>query len=146
MAPLNHQPRRDETLKIDPDQNLEACSIGLMGNRTHRLLAQPGQFTLTYRATVDLEQDVVSDTDQLEEVAHAQLAAEVLPFLNPSRYCESDRLLQYAWDEFGQLPPGYSRVLAIADWVNQSLAYTPGSTGPTSTACDVLLQRQVPGQ
>ena len=141
VADNPHQPRREESITIDPEQELEACSIGLLGNRTHRLLAQPGQFTLRYRATVDLTQDV-ADTSELQEVPHAQLPAEVLPYLNPSRYCESDRLLQYAWDEFGQLEPGHGRVAAIADWVNANLAYTSGSTGPTSTACDVLLQRQ----
>ena len=140
VAENPHQPVREESLTIDPEQELEACHIGLMGNRTHRLLAQPGTFTLRYRATVDLDQDVAG-SNELQEVPHAQLPPEVLTFLNPSRYCESDKLLQFAWNEFGQLQPGYTRVKAITDWVFNSLAYTPGSTGPSSTACDVLLQR-----
>ena len=36
---------------------------------------------------------------------------------------------------------GFDRVSKITDWVYNSLAYVPGSTGPSTTACDVLLQR-----
>jgi transglutaminase-like putative cysteine protease len=140
VAHNDHQPIRDETLTLEPHAEPEACRVGLMGNRTHRLLAQPGEFTLRYRAAVDLDQDTAAG-DALDEVPHADLPPEVLPFLNPSRYCESDRLLKFAWDEFGQLPPGHHRVQAVTDWVHATLDYTPGSTGPTTTACDVLLQR-----
>jgi len=64
-----------------------------------------------------------------------------LAYLNPSRYCESDKLFRFAGEEFGHLLPGYSRVTAICNWTFEHLTYTPGSTGPTTTACDVLLQR-----
>jgi transglutaminase-like putative cysteine protease len=65
----------------------------------------------------------------------------VLTYLNPSRYCESDLLARFAFEEFGQLYPGYSRVQAICNWVFEQLDYTPGSTTATTTAADVLLQR-----
>jgi len=64
-----------------------------------------------------------------------------LPYLNPSRYCESDRLAKFAYDEFGSLDPGYARVSAIVEWVHRHLDYVPGSTGPSTTACDVLVGR-----
>ena len=65
----------------------------------------------------------------------------VLTYLNPSRYCESDLLARFTFEEFGQLYPGYSRVQAICNWVFEQLDYTPGSTTATTTAADVLLQR-----
>ena len=48
----------------------------------------------------------------------------VMPYLYPSRYCQSDRLLNLAWAEFGMLWPDYSRVLAIQHWVKKRVAYT----------------------
>jgi len=53
----------------------------------------------------------------LVEVPVRCLPLEVMPYLYPSRYCESDRLLKLAWTEFGALWPGYSRGLAIQNWV-----------------------------
>ncbi len=69
------------------------------------------------------------------------MPSEVLPYLNPSRYCESDRLLRLARKEFGEAAPGYSRVAAICDWTHELLEYVAGSTNAGSSACDVLVQR-----
>ena len=77
----------------------------------------------------------------LDEVGHPELPVEVLPFLNPSRYCESDQLGQFAWREFSGVPSGHSRVQAIADWVNENISYISGTTDASSSACDVLIQR-----
>nr|WP_233148366.1 transglutaminase family protein [Rhodopirellula sp. MGV] len=83
-----------------------------------------------------------ADATDLGEVPYERLPADVLTYLNPSRYCESDELLGFAMQQFGDLSPGYSRVTAICNWTYDELAYTPGSTGPTTTACDVLRQKQ----
>ena len=69
------------------------------------------------------------------------MPAEVLTYMNPSRYCESELLARFAMEEFGQMPRGFSRVQAICDWVFNHLEYTPGSTNATTCASDVLLQR-----
>jgi transglutaminase-like putative cysteine protease len=42
---------------------------------------------------------------------------------------------------FGSLPPGYHRVEAICQWIRNNIAYQIGSTGPTTTARDVLADR-----
>ena len=99
-----------------------------------------GPVTIGYRATVALDQKTTPQ-DALPETPHAELPPDVLPFVYPSRYCESDRLLKYAHDLFGQVPAGHQRVAHIVDWVHDNLDYTPGSTGPSTTACDVLLGR-----
>ena len=129
-----------ESFYTEPQVPIEACKVGLLGNRLHRVEVQPGWLEVHYRATVELDDDS-NERSNVEEVAHAQLPADVLVYLNPSRYCESDRLLQLAWDEFGLIEPGYGRVSTISDWVNGELNYVPGSTGPGTTACDVLIQR-----
>ena len=84
--------------------------------------------------------EVVHSAD-VKEATIAQSPADVLPYLNPSRYCESDLLGRFAFEEFGNLALGFQRVQAICDWVNQFLDYTPAATNATTTAADVLLLR-----
>jgi len=135
-----HQTTTDESLEIQPFQKAEECAVGPLGNRLLRLSVDPGQLSIDYRATVELYADEVDSTD-IPEAVYEDLPADVLSYLNPSRYCESDKLFRFASEEFGQLAAGYSRVTAICNWTYEHLTYTPGSTGPTTTACDVLLQR-----
>jgi len=129
-----------EQFTIEPYTLYAECNVGSEGNRLHRISANVGQLSIQYRATVDLHQQFAAAA-HLPEVDYAQLPAEVLPYLNPSRYCQSDLLARFAFEEFGFMDRGFSRVQAICDWVHDHLEYTPGSTGPTTTATDVLLQR-----
>jgi transglutaminase-like putative cysteine protease len=110
------------------------------GVRGVRLNASPGNLKISYSANVQLSPNV-NQAGQLREVKHKVLPTNVLVYLNPSRYCESDRLGRLAWKEFGQLNSGYFRVQAICDWVNQRIDYVVGSTDASSSACDVLIQR-----
>ena len=59
----------------------------------------------------------------------------------PTRYCESDRLASAAGKLFGEAPAGYARVKTVSDWIHDNVEYRTGSTGTTTTACDVFLQR-----
>ncbi|WP_404308608.1 transglutaminase-like domain-containing protein [Neorhodopirellula lusitana] len=136
----SHQTVTSETLEVRPFQSAEECEVGPLGNRIVRINASPGQMSINYLATVELRSDVVDSTN-VNETNYEQLPADVLSYLNPSRYCESDKLYRFAFEEFGHLLRGYSRVTAICNWTYEQLSYTPGSTGPTTTACDVLLQR-----
>lgn len=68
----------------------------------------------------------------------AELPDETLVYTLASRFCESDRLSNEAWRLFGATPGGYDRVRAIMDFVNSHLTYTSGSSGPSTSALDVL--------
>ena len=140
VADNEHQTIESESLTVEPEMPIESCRAGPLGNRLHRLSAEGGPVTVRYRATITLDQKS-TPKGNLNERSHSQLPAEVLGYLNPSRYCESDRLLTLAWDEFGQMEPGHERVKRVIDWVTDLLSYTPGSTGPSTTACDVLVGR-----
>lgn len=140
VASTEHQTVESESISVEPFIPLEICQAGLLGNKIHRLSAQPGSITIRYRAEVILDQKITPE-DALQETPHAALPGDVLPFINPSRYCESDRLLKLAWDEFGAMVPGHARVAHIVDWVHDHLDYLPGTTGPNTTACDVLVGR-----
>ena len=129
-----------EDLSLDPQLNVERCQIGTAGNQLQRVVVAPGEFRISYRATVELTHQTQNSNDVGESLI-SRTPAEVLTYLNPSRYCESDLLSRFAFEEFGHLYPGFSRVQAICNWVFEQLDYTPGSTNATTTAADVLLQR-----
>ena len=107
------------------------------GNRYARLRADPGALTVRYDATVDIAH-YVATADSIGEVAIAELPPETLPYIYPSRYCQSDRLQQVARAEFGTLQPGYGRVRAIRDWVQQRTRFLSGSSNATTSAVDTL--------
>lgn len=51
------------------------------------------------------------------------LPEEALLFLLGSRYCETDRLSETAWNLFGQTPAGWGRVQAICDYVHRHITF-----------------------
>lgn len=110
------------------------------GNRYMRLRAQPGPLKVTYSATVDLAH-YKADPTQLTEVPIARLPFDVLGYLYPSRYCQSDRLIKFATSEFGHLWQGHSRVLAIRDWVNRRVAFTSNTTNSNTSAVDTIIEQ-----
>jgi transglutaminase-like putative cysteine protease len=92
-----------------------------------------------YDATVDL-QHATAQPHQLAEVPVASLPSDVLTYLYPSRYCQSDRLHRLAVKEFGQLKQGYARVQAIRDWVANRVTFTPNSSNGNTAAVDTLVE------
>ncbi len=136
----DHQQIHTEELNLKPQLNVERFQIGTSGNQLQRVVVAPCEFHVSYRASVELTHET-QDSNDVGESPISQTPPEVLTYLNPSRYCESDLLSRFAFEEFGQLYPGYSRVQAICNWVFEQLDYTPGSTSATTTAADVLLQR-----
>jgi transglutaminase-like putative cysteine protease len=110
------------------------------GSRYMRLRARPGPLTVRYDATVDIRHHFESPA-RIGEVPIERLAPEVLPFIYPSRYCESDRLRRYATREFGHLRQGYWRVQAIREWVAQRTAFTVGSSNSSTSAVDTLIEQ-----
>ncbi|MET3495126.1 transglutaminase-like domain-containing protein [Variovorax boronicumulans] len=71
------------------------------------------------------------------EHAAADLPVSVLPFVLPSRYCEVDsELLQFAWANFLNITPGWSRVQAICDFVHGHLRFNYQNARATRTALE----------
>lgn len=110
------------------------------GNRYMRLRAGPGPLKVSYAATVDLSHHR-ADPAQLAEVPISQLPPEVIGYIYPSRYCQSDRLLKVANREFGQVLWGHNRVQTIRDWVHQHIAFTSNSSNSNTSAVDTLIER-----
>jgi transglutaminase-like putative cysteine protease len=106
-----------------------------------RLRAFAGRFVLRYEASVELHHHL-QEPSTVAEIAVADLPGYVLPYLYPSRYCESDKLNAFAMQSFGGLWQGHPRVQAICDWVQHNVAFTSGSSIGTTSATDTLREQR----
>ena len=100
------------------------------GTRLHRALVEPGLLQVTYDAVV-LGQ---AEPESAEE-------HDLISFLHPSRYCESDSLAPTALAQFGGLR-GMELLDAVSSWVGTNLSYVSGSSLSTDGALRTLLARQ----
>jgi transglutaminase-like putative cysteine protease len=110
------------------------------GSRHLRLRAAPGPLHLSYAATVDLVHHI-ADPQQLPEVPVCRLPPEVIGYLYPSRYCQSDRLGRLAIGTFGGMRQGYARVQAIRDWVQSHVTFLSNTSNANTSATDTLVDR-----
>ena len=113
----------------------------LYGNWCSRILAPAGRLRLTGDGVVrdsGLPDIVASGAPQN---AVQDLPTDTLAFLLGSRYCESDRLSDQAWQLFGSTPPGWARVQAICDYVHNHIAFGYQHARPTKTAWETFNER-----
>ena len=129
-----------EALHISPPVASTVHVDPTYGSRYMRLKAEPGVLAIRYDATVDIAHHTESPA-RIMEVPIAFLPPEVLPYLYPSRYCQSDRLHRFATREFGHLAQGYWRVQAILDWVRHRTKFLSGSSNSSTSAVDTLVEQ-----
>lgn len=130
---------REERLTITPSMKVRTHVDERNGNRFVRLDAPKGVLSVNYRARIELASEAVPL--HLEECPVTAVPDDVLRYLMPSRYCESDVMSRAAQQLFGHLSPGLSRVRAIESWINESICYLPGFSNSTTTAQEVFVQR-----
>ena len=130
----------NERLLLSQDIPHQIHTDPATGNRYLRLHGEPGMLELTYSATVDIRHHR-ADPTQLAEVPVRHLPPHVMGYIYPSRYCQSDRLLRLALNEFGALWQGHSRVQAIRDWVNRHVAFTSNTSNSNTSAVDTLVEQ-----
>lgn len=111
------------------------------GNRYLRLHATEGPLVVQYGAVVALTH-LHLDAKDLPERPVGELPSVVLPYMRPSRYCESDRLARFAQREFGRLPAGAGRVQTIARWVQNHISFRSRSSVGSTSAVDTLISRE----
>ena len=103
-------------------------------------LSAAGRLTIDYHATVTIQR-TIAPLDALLTTPCRALNAQLIPYLWPSRYCESDRFAAFVLREFGQFEGG-AKVSAMADWIRNNLDYRSGTSTSTTTAVDAFLSRQ----
>lgn len=98
------------------------------------------QFKLHYHAVVDVTREETS-LATLTATPHEDLPGDVVPFLRPSRYCQSDLFTEFAEQQFGAHHGG-AKVAAIRDWISTELTYTSGSSNAATTAVETFADRK----
>ena len=111
------------------------------GNTTYRSTLQPGLNVIHHDAIVAVSSQPDNHDQQSLPLPIQQLPPWVLRYTLPSRYCDSDKLLNFAWQQFGQIPNGLDRVVAICNWVHHNIEYRFGSGRADIAASEVVNQR-----
>lgn len=119
---------------------LNVAEASTRKKRHHRFTAQTGPVSISYKATVELSHHIQTPSG-IEEVTPGDLPPEVIPYLYPSRYCESDKIPRLTMQEFGNLEPGFSRVTAVCNWIRDHVEYLRGTTNPSTSAFDTVTER-----
>jgi transglutaminase-like putative cysteine protease len=90
----------------------------------------------------------ISDSGNPDEVVSAarqhpieELPDDVLVYLLGSRYCDTQRLLDFAWQKFGTSRPGWVRVQAICDFVHHHIKFSYQDARDDRTASDAYREQ-----
>lgn len=111
------------------------------GNWCVRLTAPAGQTTITTDAVINDNREPDPVCRGARQLPVEQLPAETLLFLMGSRYCETDRLSDIAWNLFGSAPTGWDRVQTICDFVHQHITFGYQHARATKSAYEVFHER-----
>lgn len=136
-----HAPRQslqEEKLVFGENLPSEELEDG-HGNIVHRLMLHPGRSEIRHDALVGVPS--VADNEELgaaSPVPLVEIPAALLRYTLPSRYCDSDKLINFAWEKFGHYEPGLPQVQAVCDWLHRNVEYRFGSGRFDLSAWDVL--------
>jgi len=102
--------------------------IGRHDTRIHSVEVGEGAVSLSYQATVSGEAEPSPTRD-----------IDLITYLRPSRYAESDKFFGFAATEFGRFADSATLLEKVSSWVGTRLDYVPGSSDPIDGAADTLL-------
>jgi transglutaminase-like putative cysteine protease len=104
------------------------------GNLCSRVFVPPGE--IRFSTDTVINDPGVLDDYEPDAVQNAveDLPPETLQFLLGSRYCETEKLSDLAWREFGYIPPGWGRVAAIVEYANNRITFNYNDARNTRTA------------
>ena len=146
VALLNVHPSRvhdllePDVLKIEPNITVTSY-IDSFGNHCARFVAPQGHLRLSNSTLIrdGGNPDILNLAAR--EAPVGDLPHEVLSYLLNSRYCEVDRFSNIAFELFGTVSPGWTRVQYICNWVHSHVAFNYQQARPTKTALDVFTER-----
>jgi transglutaminase-like putative cysteine protease len=132
----------EESLLIEPFVAHEEITGAEVESRFIRLKAEMNtQFTIRYQATVDIDYNIIHQRKLSHTVPVNKMDENIMPYLFPSRYCQSDKLQKLASKEFGNIETAYGKVAAITEWIHNNVEYVSGTTNSSTSAYDTLTER-----
>jgi transglutaminase-like putative cysteine protease len=137
-----HQTVLTEEFIINPYIKTEELPATGGENRTVRFeVDKPQTIKVTYKALVDNCYKMV-DYEGKYETPVAQFDHTIIPYLYPSRYCQSDKLYRLANKMFGHIVNPFTKVIALTDWIYRNVKYLSGSTNSETSAFDTVTEQQ----
>ncbi|MHA7817980.1 MAG: transglutaminase-like domain-containing protein [Pseudohaliea sp.] len=109
------------------------------GNLCQRLVAPPGDFSLSTAARIRTDAEVDEEPGGCF-VESQNLPDSVFKYLLPSRYCEAERFNAMAQELTAGSAPGYDQVAAIEHWLRSTFRFEPGSSYTSLSAVEVNQQ------
>jgi transglutaminase-like putative cysteine protease len=139
---LNIRPLKvvNESLTIDPGTMNYLDYFSDMNRLLVLPVSEPGAIRISYKATA-LNQFNYVDFANLAPTSISQMVPSVLLYLNPSRYCQSDKLLRFAMHLFGHIENEFEKVITITEWIYTNVEYLSGSTTGNTSAYDTITQK-----
>lgn len=95
----------------------------MFGNDVRRFTAPAGTLRITRDHIYECDGAPDPVAPNAQEVPVDEIPSDLLTYLYGSRYCETDKLSNIAWNLFGQHEPGWARVQAILDFVHEHLTF-----------------------
>jgi transglutaminase-like putative cysteine protease len=111
------------------------------GNLCQRLIAKPGKLSIRTSADI-LTAETLEVCPGAPFIEVQDLPDEVLTYLLPTRYCESDRFLDMGKDIVYGVEPGYDQVVAITEWIRENIRFNSDSPHFQLSAVEVNRQRE----
>jgi transglutaminase-like putative cysteine protease len=130
----------EESFTVDPAVAVDEHVTPELANHYHRFVAPPGPLTVRYTARAAVSY-TLTDPARVAGTPPDKLPLATVPYIVPSRYCQSDQLMRLAFREFARVPQGFRQVQAICDWIHANVDYIAGTTGTLTTALDTATQR-----
>ena len=145
---LNVQAQRSESQTILEEQftvepRIDVSEFTPVGSDNRFLRLETGRhkkLSIAYSGSVECRFQTYA-ARSVEATPVAELDGAAIPFLFPSRYCQSDRLSRLAWDLFGAIENPHEKVVALSDWVHENVEYLHGTTDSMTSAYDTVTQR-----
>lgn len=137
-----HQKVISETFSTFPAASHQFLAPTSAENRLVSIEIAPHEkFSISYQATVENVYQI-KDYTKVDDLVLAKLAPEVLVYLQPSRYCQSDKLYRLANNLFGYKKNDFEKVNAITQWIHLNVAYLIRSTNSQTSAYDTITQQE----
>lgn len=138
-APTDEQRLVDDRLTVNAWGPLQTVpGDDGIGRRTW--IKAQGEFRANYEGTFMVDRAPDSLTG-LRTTPRSDLPAHVIPYLWPSRFCESDRFTSFVAREFAGLEGG-ELVETMASWIRSHVDYRIGASTGTTSAVDTFVARE----
>jgi transglutaminase-like putative cysteine protease len=117
--------------------------IDIYGNLCQRTILPVGQVTISTEVQAQVSPTKPVPNPPPPYMMVGDLPDEVMHYILPSRYCESDlhEINMLAMEIAGNMVPGYGQVEAIRTWVHNNVTYQYGVTDGSTTALDLARNR-----